>query len=269
MSWKILTAHARDLSAHAKDIQVIVTSPPYFGALRDYGHPDQIGMERQPSDYAAAIVSVLSSLRESCRDDAALWLNVGDVYAASGKGGGGIRGERTTGWNTIKARKGFRSPPEGYKHKDLTLAPFLLADALRADGWFLRSTVIWAKPVSIEPPRSDRPSTSHEYVFVFGKTKNPAICNPGEPWFLSTVWEIRPDGSSEHPATMPRELVRRCLVCCPNGLVVDPFCGFATVGLVADKLGRDFIGTELNAIYAESGRNRLRQVTPMFSCESA
>jgi DNA modification methylase len=146
-------------------VHCCVTSPPYWGGVRDYGVDGQLGMERQPEDYVSSLVGVFAEVRRVLRADGSLWLNVGDVYAASGKGGGGNRGDRIS-WATIAGRTGYRNPPEGYKPKDITLVAFQLAHALRLDGWYARQTIIWRKPGAVEPMRLDRPASSHEYLFL-------------------------------------------------------------------------------------------------------
>jgi site-specific DNA-methyltransferase (cytosine-N4-specific) len=235
-----------------------VTSPPYWGGLRDYGMPAQLGLERDPSGYVAAMVTVFGEVRRLLLEDGVLWLNIGDVYAASGKGGGGCQGDRVS-WETVKDRKGFRMPPSGYKMKDLTLVPFQVADALRRDGWYLRKTVIWEKPAATEPERLDRPSLSHEYLFLFAKSEHYATRNPGEKWWGSSVWRIGPNLNGDHPATMPRELARRCVVSSskPGDLILDPFGGSGTTGHVAIATGRRAVLIELNPEYLEMGRTRV------------
>jgi site-specific DNA-methyltransferase (cytosine-N4-specific) len=244
----LIQGDARMLPLRDGSVDCVVTSPPYFGGVRDYGHDAQIGLERQPADYVAALLDVGREIRRVLRTDGAWWLNLGDVYAASGKGGGGVRGAKTKSWASIRDRKGFRMPPEGFKFKDITLAPFLVADALRRDGWYLRSVVVWSKPVATEPPRLDRPSSSHEYLFLSTNAEQSRVRNPGESWWASTVWLIPPDSSGDHQATMPEELVRRCIVssCAPGELVLDPFIGSGTVGRVAERLGRRWVGVDLN-----------------------
>ncbi len=255
----IVCGDARTLPLRDGCVDCVVTSPPYFGGVRDYGHEAQIGLEREPCDYVAALVGVCREVRRVLRPDGVMWMNIGDVYAASGNGGGGVRGARTTSWASIRDRKGFRMPPDGFKFKDITLAPFLVADALRRDGWYLRSTIVWSKPVAIEPPRLDRPSTSHEYLFLATKAEHSSVRNPGEAWWHSTVWLITPDSSSEHQATMPREIVRRCIVssCAVGGLVLDPFFGSGTVGAVAERLDRRWVGLDLT--YHGLSRQRTAQ----------
>jgi site-specific DNA-methyltransferase (cytosine-N4-specific) len=236
-----------------------VTSPPYWGGLRDYGHPAQLGLEREPAEYAARLLEVFGEVRRVLADDGSLWLNLGDAYAAAGKGGGGSAGKRGS-WDTVRNRKGFRMPPPGYKQKDLTLYPFLVADALRRAGWYLRQAVVWEKPAAAEPERADRPSVCHEYLFLFAKSERYAVANPGEPWWAKSVWRIAPDVNPDHPATMPEELVRRCVVCSskPGDVVMDPFAGSGTVGKVAVCHDRRAVLVELNEGYYATALARLR-----------
>jgi site-specific DNA-methyltransferase (cytosine-N4-specific) len=259
---RCLIGDCRDVlpTLEAGSVQMCVTSPPYWGGLRDYGNALQIGLEREPADYVTEMVDVIELVKRLLRDDGTLWLNVGDVYAASGKGGGGNRGDRTA-WATVRERKGFRMPPAGYKQKDLTLVPFALADALRTRGWYLRSTIIWRKPSAAEPIRLDRPSVSHEYVFLFSKREHYAARNPGETWWGHSVWDIRSDADGSHPAAMPSELARRCIVAGskPGDVVLDPFFGSGTTGEVCQRLGRQWIGIELNGDYAALQDKRTAQ----------
>lgn len=258
--YRLLIGDCRDVMASmdAASVQTCVTSPPYWGGVRDYGVAGQLGMDRQPADYVAGMVEVFRAVRRVLREDGSLWLNVGDVYAASGKGGGGNRGDRKS-WSSIAGRTGFRTAPAGFKPKDLTLTPFMLADALRRDGWFLRQTVIWAKPSAVEPPRLDRPSLSHEYVYLLTPGRDSAVRHPGEAWFTRSVWEIAPEARVDHPATMPAELARRCIVSSstPGDTVLDPFAGSGTTGMVATGNGRDAILCELNPEYATLIRERI------------
>lgn len=249
----------------SESVHCCVTSPPYWGGLRDYGAVGQIGLERDPSDYVATLVRVFGEVRRTLREVGTLWLNVGEVYAASGKGGGGNCGDRSS-WGTVRERKGFRVPPDGFKMKDQTLVPFMLADALRRDGWYLRSTIIWSKPAASEPMRLDRPAQAHEYVFLLSRSEHYAARDPGESWWFRTVWEAVPDRSPDHPATMPAEIVRRCILAgCPEGgTVLDPFGGAGTTGLVADRLDRDAVLIELNPEYAAMAESRIRDDAPMF-----
>lgn len=243
----LIRADARSLPLRDACVQTVVTSPPYWGGLRDYGHAAQVGMERDPSAYVATLVAVFREVRRVLRPDGTVWLNLGDVYAASGKGGGGNRGNRAC-WETVRERKGFRMPPAGFKQKDLTLVAFAAADALRADGWYLRSVIVWRKKSATEPMRRDRPAVSHEYVFMFAAAESYVAENPGESWWGHSVWDINTDADARHPAAMPSELARRCIIVgCPvGGLVLDPFIGSGTVSRVAERLDRRCVGVDLS-----------------------
>lgn len=258
MSVQILQADARSIPLTDHSVQCVVTSPPYWGGLRDYGHPGQLGLERQPEDYVAALVEIGRELRRVLKPRGTFWLNIGDSFAASGKGGGGNRGHRAC-WSTVKERKGFRMPPPGFKMKDLTLTPFAVADALRRDGWYLRSVIVWRKPAAVEPMRRDRPAQSHEYLFLLAPSEHYDASNPGEKWWGHTVWDISQDARAIHPAAMPTELARRCVLAgsTPGDVVLDPFAGSGTTGLVAQQQGRNAILLELNPEYMGIARGRI------------
>lgn len=152
--------------------QTCVTSPPYFG-LRDYGHDGQIGLEPSPDEYVAATVDVFRGVREVLADDGTLWLNIGDSYA----GGGGFSpnspsnlagAKQTTSKGSIR---GAIKPQCGIKSKDLVGIPWMLAFALRADGWYLRQDIIWHKPNPMPESVTDRCTKAHEYIFLLSKSE--------------------------------------------------------------------------------------------------
>ena len=150
--------------------QMCVTSPPYFG-LRDYGHEGQIGLEQTPEQYVAAMVEVFRCVRDVLADDGTLWLNIGDSYAAnrgyqvpSTKGGTKHGPGQAVGGKSSVV-------PVGLKTKDLIGIPWLLAFALRADGWYLRQDIIWAKPNPMPESVRDRCTKAHEYVFLLSKSE--------------------------------------------------------------------------------------------------
>ena len=163
----------------SETIQCCVTSPSYWG-LRDYGHPDQIGLEATPEQYVDELVRVFREVRRVLRDDGTLWLNLGDSYAtawsSSGAASGGANDEisrpalasgampRT---QPNRMRAAFES--SGLKEKDLVGIPWRVALALQADGWWLRSDVIWSKPNCTPSSVHDRPTTAHEYLFLLSK----------------------------------------------------------------------------------------------------
>ena len=156
----------------SESVQCCVTSPPYWG-LRDYGVEGQIGLETTPGEYVASLVTVFEEVRRVMTDDGTLWLNLGDSYAARSNGGGGsfmeMRGH--TAWANHARLKGFRKAPEGLKSKDLVGIPWMTAFALRDAGWYLRSDIIWSKPNAMPESVKDRPTKSHEYIFLLSKSK--------------------------------------------------------------------------------------------------
>lgn len=265
---RIILGDCRDTLRMLPDgsVHCVVTSPPYW-RLRSYlpdDHPQkaaEVGMERAPAAYAEQLVGIFREVRRVLRSRGTAWLNLGDTYAASGKGGGGNRGDRKN-WSKISGRTDWSAPPPGFKRKDITLAPFVVAEALRADGWYLRAVIVWAKPTAHEPLRDDRPAVSHEYLFQLSASDMYDCTNPGEPWWGHSVWTI-PMDAHDHEATMPEELARRCIVAgCPvGGTVLDPFAGSGTVGAVAVGNARSAVLCELNPEYIEMARQR---VGPMF-----
>ena len=160
----------RRWTADGMRAQTCVTSPPYFG-LRDYGRPGQIGLEQTPEAYIAAMVEVFRCVRDVLADDGTLWLNIGDSYA-SNPASGGAQSSRMTGGEhkrTPPERKYQR--PDGLKPKDLIGIPWMLAFALRADGWYLRQDIIWHKPNPMPESVRDRCTKAHEYIFLLSKSE--------------------------------------------------------------------------------------------------
>jgi DNA modification methylase len=235
-----------------------VTSAPYFG-LRDYGVSGQIGLEETPDDFICAVVDVFREVRRVLRGDGSIWVNIADSYAESGNGGGGSLATKRAAARAAMGATRRRYAPAGYKQKDLILIAANMADALREDGWYLRKTIIWAKPSASEPPRLDRPSVGHEYVYLLTKEKHSAVRNPGEDWWNNDVWVIPPSAGTGHIAPMPEELAARCIKASTptGGVVLDPFGGAGTTGLVADRLRRNAIICELNPEYAALAERRI------------
>lgn len=165
--------------------QTCVTSPPYFG-LRDYsGGAAEIGKENTPDEFVAALVAVFREVRRVLRDDGTLWLNIGDSYASGGR--------KTRSADDKLAQRGMDTrpaDPAGIKEKDLIGIPWMLAFALRADGWYLRQEVIWAKPNPMPESVTDRCTKSHESIFLLAKSEkyyfdNGAIKEPAAPASLA------------------------------------------------------------------------------------
>ena len=178
----------------AESVHCCVTSPPYYG-LRDYGVEGQIGLEQTPDEYIAKMVEVFREVRRVLRSDGTCWINIGDSYAASGRGGGGGSFQHGDVGTRVSTSNSRRAPVRGLKQKDLIGIPWMLAFALRADGWWLRQDIIWAKAVSgasregLIMPESveDRCAKAHEYLFLLTKSKSYyydrlAIAEPAKDW---------------------------------------------------------------------------------------
>lgn len=269
MTVQVLTGNSLDVlrGLPASSAQCCITSPPYWGAQRDYGVPGQLGMERTPEEYIAALGAVFGELRRVLAPDGVAWVNLGDAYAASGKGGGGSmmlkRGHR---WRHRAHLKGWRSPPPGYKQKDLVGTPWMLAFALRSSGWYLRRDIVWDKGSATEPTRADRPSGSHEMLFLLSQDRRYRF--DASPLPHGTVWRVRPSGTYEgHAATFPPELIEPCILSSssPGDTIIDPFGGAGTTALVADRLQRNAVMIELNPEYSELARARVTRDAPLFA----
>lgn len=171
MTVQILKGDCREVLRTLPDesVHCIVSSPPYW-RQRDYGVAGQLGLETTPEEYIEKLTAIFSEVRRVLKSDGTAWVNLGDKWASGGNGGGGsFMAERGEAWAHAKQSKGWRSPPTGYKDKDLVGLPFMLAFAMRADGWFWRQCNIWAKPNGMPEPVSDRSTISHEYVLQFSK----------------------------------------------------------------------------------------------------
>lgn len=152
-----------------------ITSPPYYG-LRDYGADGQVGLEDTPELYIENLVKIFREVRRALKDDGTLWVNIGDSYAASGKGRNrdGVFNEKAENIQSARQKKSqIRRTIEGngLKRKDLIGIPWLLAFALRSDGWYLRSDIIWQKPNAMPESVKDRPTRAHEYIFLLSKSR--------------------------------------------------------------------------------------------------
>jgi DNA modification methylase len=259
-----------------------VTSPPYFG-LRDYGVAGQIGLEETPAQYVAKLVEVFREVRRVLRDDGTLWLNLGDSYAGSSA-------------QRKQSNIGSIPPGSGLKPKDLIGIPWLVALALRADGWYLRQDIIWAKPNPMPESVRDRCTKAHEYIFLLAKSERyyfdaDAIAEPANPknhrdsatrrrdtppgtntdsGFANgrhynernkrSVWTVTTKPfKGAHFATFPPDLIEPCILAGSpiGGTVLDPFGGAGTTGLVAQRHGRNAILCELNPEYATMAEERI------------
>ena len=293
--------------------QTCVTSPPYYG-LRDYGHDGQIGLEETPEEYIAAMVEVFRCVWDVLEDEGTLWLNIGDSYFSKTKGTGGtaksgLNAKRTDNGVLHPDRKsqptnqGYKlsSGETGCKTKDMIGIPWMLAFALRADGWYLRQDIIWHKPNPMPESVQDRCTKAHEYIFLLSKSQkyhydHESIKEPlkGEPEVRDknaegyqadyvkgdrfskgervfgadgmankrSVWTVptKPYRGA-HFAVFPQELIEPCIMAgAPQGgVVLDPFMGSGTTAQVAQNLGRQYLGCELNPEYAPLQAERTQQ----------
>ena len=352
MSIQIITGDVRDMlpTIPAKSVQCVVTSPPYYG-LRNYGVDGQIGLESTLTAYIETMVDVFRLVRETLADNGVLWLNIGDSYATDTKGSGGQTVKQITNAGAFYESRKFN---HGLKPKDLMMVPARLALALQADGWWLRSDVIWQKPNPMPESVTDRPTSAHEHIFLLTKSaryyynadaireplaassvsrlaqdvesqigsdranggaktngtmkavvrtdkqselgkqtytgfneryraKMGARVNPdrnddgrsnvgghliGHRANARNVWTIATVGfPGAHFATFPPEIPRRCILAGSRegDTILDPFAGAGTTLLVADRLGRNAIGIELNPEYAQMARDRVYNDAPLLA----
>lgn len=261
-------------------VNCCVTSPPYFG-LRDYGVTGQLGLEETPEQYVSKMVEVFREVRRVLRDDGTLWLNIGDSYAGSGKGrnADGTHqegGKQGTNKGTVEGRLVKTSAPD-CKPKDLIGIPWMLAFALRADGWYLRQEIIWHKPNPMPESVKDRCTKAHEQIFLLSKS-------PRYYFDTAAMQEVSVDGSGvrnrrsvwsvatrsykgAHFATFPPALIEPCVLAgCPvGGVVLDPFGGSGTTAGVAVAHGRNAILCELNTEYGELVQGRVDSIVKGYN----
>ncbi len=239
-------------------VQTVVTSPPYWG-LRDYNMPNQIGLEQRLPDFIGRLRCVFSEVRRVLRDDGVLWLNIGDGYTS------GNRGWRAPDKkNRARAMEIRPDTPEGLKPKDLMGIPWRLAFALQDDGWYLRADIIWHKPNAMPESVKDRPTRSHEYLFLFSKSEmyfyDRLTILDSNGRNKRSVWDINTQAyTGAHFATFPPKLVEPCIMAStrPGDFVLDPFFGSGTTGLAACELARKYVGIELHPDYIDLAKKRL------------
>jgi DNA modification methylase len=399
VSFKIIPGDCLEVlkTLPAESVHTCVTSPPYWG-LRDYGVEGQIGLEATPELFVSKMVEVFREVKRVLRDDGTLWLNLGDSYAGPNNGYSGDDRPSNKNGGSLSAKNGgqvgcgqVRRMGDGLKPKDLCGIPWLVAFALRADGWYLRQEIIWNKPNPMPESVTDRCTKSHESIFLLTKSAryyfdSEAIKEPastaGQPIKMADGWDTGEGGhgtihrngrekgeqrgdvqastrnkrsvwtvatapfSGAHFATFPPKLIEPCILagtsqegackscgaprervvertgypdpennaddqgrrkasgeiatdtqrrkelsgakhaawkaehpdvttgwqpsCTCNAetqpcTVLDPFAGAGTTGLVARRLGRSFIGIELNPEYLNMAENRIVDDSPLFN----
>ncbi len=239
-------------------VQSIVTSPPYWG-LRDYGHPDQIGLEDTIDEYLSQLNLIFNELLRILKNDGILWLNIGDGFTS------GNRKYRAKD-SKYSARYMSKRPmtPKSLKEKELIGIPWRVAFMLQEIGWYLRNDIIWHKPNAMPESVQDRPNRSHEYLFMLTKNSHYSfqkeyLKNDNDE-ILRSVWTIKNNSrSTVHSATIPNELVKYCIKTSSRkgDLILDPFCGIGTVGHVSINEERQFLGIEINSEFADNARTSL------------
>ena len=260
-------------------VQTCVTSPPYFG-LRDYGHEGQIGLEQTPEQYIVAMVEVFRCVRDVLADDGTLWLNIGDSYAGSGKGRNADGshqegGKQGTNKGTIVGSL-IKTEAPNCKPKDLIGIPWMLAFALRADGWYLRQDIIWHKPNPMPESVRDRCTKAHEYIFLLSKSERYFFDNEAMREDATgsdgkrnrrSVWTVatRPYKGA-HFATFPTALIEPCILAGSRlgDIVLDPFMGSGTTAYVAKMHDRKYLGCELNPEYKALQDERIDSLGGLF-----
>ena len=234
-------------------VQACITSPPYYG-LRDYNVDGQIGLEETPEEYIQGLVEVFRKVRDILDDTGTLWVNIGDSYYNYRPGKSYSKQSIASNNQDLPENSPKRNRKlVGYKEKDLMGIPWMLAFALRNDGWYLRQDIIWSKPNPMPESVKDRCTKSHEYIFMFSKNQD---------YYFETlyedsrrkrsVWEVQVKPyRGAHFATYPTELIQPCIVSStrPNDIVLDPFLGSGTTALLSERLNRNWIGCELNEDY--------------------
>ena len=276
--------------------RMCVTSPPYYG-LRDYGgENNQIGQEQTPEEYVEEMVKVFRLVRDNLTDDGTLWLNIGDSYYNYRKDGCIPKQTFSNSRQDLPVTTPRRSNKlQGYKDKDLIGIPWMLAFALRADGWYLRQDIIWHKPNPMPESVKDRCTKSHEYIFLLSKNKNyyynnEAIKEPAKDWGTRnrtkgkyhnegtglqphsgltksypkknkrSVWSVTTKPfKGAHFAVFPPELIEPCIKAGSEvgDIILDPFMGSGTTAMVSKMLDRYYIGCELSEDYGNLIQERV------------
>ena len=279
--------------------RMCVTSPPYYG-LRDYGgEKNQIGQEESPEEYVKQMVEVFRLVRDVLTDDGTLWLNIGDSYYNYRSDGNYPKQTVSKTRQDLPQNTPVRGNKlKGLKSKDLIGIPWMLAFALRADGWYLRQDIIWHKPNPMPESVKDRCTKAHEYIFLLSKSKNyfydnEAIKEPAKDWGTRdrtngkyhnpgsglaphsgltksyatknkrSVWSVTVKPyKGAHFATYPEDLVEPCILAGSEkgDIVLDPFMGSGTTAMVAKKNSRSYLGCELREEYASLQTARISSI---------
>lgn len=240
---------------------------------------EQLGLEDTPEEYIKNMVEVFRCVWDVLEDDGTLWVNIGDSYCNSNGFARASPEYQREGRNNMPAndRKLDKLHATGLKTKDLIGIPWMLAFALRADGWYLRQDIIWNKPNPMPESVQDRCTKAHEYIFLLSKSHkyhfdHVAIKEPmkesDEMANKRSVWTVNTKPySGAHFAVFPTELIEPCILAgAPlGGIVLDPFMGSGTTAQVAQDLGRQYLGCELNPEYEKLQKKRTAQIALDFA----
>jgi site-specific DNA-methyltransferase (cytosine-N4-specific) len=250
-------------------VHMVITSPPYW-RLRDYGIAGQLGLEDSGEHYLTKLCQVFDEIKRVLRADGTCWVNIADSYSGSSRGFSG----RQHGILGKKAQKFLPKAPlprstDAIPPKSLCLIPFRFATAMVNRGWILRNTIIWQKPNAIPESVTDRFTVDFEYLFFFVKSRHYWFNQQWEKAkeqdrcrHTRCVWSIPTVGfPGNHYAVYPERLLETPIKAgCPEGgVILDPFLGSGTTALVAQKLGRRWIGIELNPEYVVLARQRIQK----------
>lgn len=284
-------------------VQCCITSPPYW-RLRDYGVTGQLGSEDTPEEYVRALTEIFNEVRRVLKPDGTVWLNLGDAYWGSGKAGrnSNYQARHREFGQPFKNTARFGQPTTGkhpeIKNKDLIGLPWMVAFALRKQGWFLRQDIIWHKPNSMPESVTDRCTKSHEYIFLLSKSQkyyydlnaiktaakgktlydrtarvsrkgvNDKLVNcfrkqrgPYDTANRRSVWSIvNVPFKGSHSAAFPPQIPELCIKAGSKegDIILDPFMGAGTTALAAARIDRQYIGFELNPEYIHLAEERLR-----------
>lgn len=260
-----ITGHAQaELEGNVGDA-IYKSVCPLCGAVRV---DEQIGLEETPEEYIQRLVLVFRECKRVLKDDGTLWVNIGDSYAGTGSKGDYRDPKYAEGRNG--QAESITQKVAGCKNKDLIGIPWMLAFALREDGWYLRQDIIWHKANPMPEPVKDRCTKAHEYIFLLSKSPRyyydyeaiQETTNGGnyEKRNKRDVWDVASEPVKEaHFATFPTRLIEPCILAGSpeGGTVLDPFCGSGTTGIVSVSHDRKFIGIELNPEYADMSMRRI------------
>lgn len=266
----VLHGDTRDIICRLPDnsFQCVVTSPPYWG-VRDYGVQGQIGAEAKLDTYLDTLVDVFREVRRVLRSDGTFWLNIGNTYTS-----GGRKWRQEDDKNKGRAMSYRPQTPPGLKKKDLIGVAWLLALKCQSDGWYLRNDIIWYKPNCQPESVKDRFTVAHEYLFLFSKSEHYYFDQEAIKERTTdgnglknkrTIWSVNTEPCTDaHFAVFPKGLVRPCILAGsrPNDVVLDPFYGAGTVGIIAKELTRRCVGIELKEEYIDIADKRTYAVQP-------